>query len=94
MENQQSDSQRCVPDISTHYSAEIIEEFITDGKERVKIYGIRITVSGQTRDEYRQITESFEKINSLCKYFTEYDIDFSHIGYIIEDFISELHFLR
>lgn len=94
MENQQCNCELNMSDTCAKYSAEIIEEFISDGTEQIKIYGIRIVSDSKICDEYRQITDSFEKISVLCGYLTEHDVDFGHIGYIIEDFISELHYYR
>lgn len=73
------------------YKTEITERRIILGDDIFNSYGLKITHSDGTVDEYEDLTFTNEKINELFGMLTEYDVDESHVHDIICDFVDDLH---
>ncbi len=74
-----------------NYKTKITEKNIILGDDIFNSYGLKITHSDGTVDEYEDLTFTKEKINELCSIFTQHDVDESHIHDIICDFVDDLH---
>jgi len=76
------------------YQVEIITTQQQCDGNTVPLYGLKFTFKSAADAVFEGITEKYDTIKALFDIFIQYDIDKTHIAYIIEDYVAGLHFFN